>query len=143
MLPEEGWVSPGPGRLCYNRRVKKRNSKRARGGRGKNGKAAKSAAKNAALAVEITGVLLVFLALFAFISVVSHHSGDPSFANAPTAEHRVRNFAGSAGAYFSQGLLWALGLASFVLPFALGYAALRAVLRGTSAHLLKLSLIHI
>ena len=30
-----------------------------------------------------------------------------------------------------------LGLAAFVLPFVLGYAALRAVLRGTSAHLLK------
>jgi S-DNA-T family DNA segregation ATPase FtsK/SpoIIIE len=109
--------------------------KRKKGaGSGKNGRAA---APKTALAVEATGVLLIFLALFALISVVSYHSGDPSFANAPTAEHRVRNFAGSAGAYFAQAFLWAFGLAAFVLPFVLGHAALRAILRGTSSHLLK------
>jgi S-DNA-T family DNA segregation ATPase FtsK/SpoIIIE len=117
--------------------VKRRNSKSARGGRSKNGRNGKATAKKSALAVEITGVLLIFLALFAFISVVSYRSSDPSFANVPTAEHQVLNFAGTAGAYFSQAILWFLGLAAFVLPFVLGYAALKAVLRGTSSHLLK------
>ncbi len=113
----------------------KKRKKSASGG--KNGKNGKASPKKQALAVEITGVLLVFLALFAFISVISFDAKDPSFATVPTAGHSIRNFAGSVGSYFSQIVLSFLGLAAFVLPFVLGYAALRAVLRGTSAHLLK------
>jgi S-DNA-T family DNA segregation ATPase FtsK/SpoIIIE len=126
-----------PPLLCYNRRVKKRRSRGARGANGRAGRNGRAAAKKSALAVEIVGVLLVILALFALISVASYDAKDPSFATAPPAEYRVRNFAGSVGAYFSQALLWSIGLAAFFLPFVLGYAALRAVLRGTSAHLLK------
>jgi len=111
--------------------VKKRKKN---GGNGRNGKAAP---RKIALAVEIAGVVLIFLALFALISVVSYNPKDPSFANTPLPGHRVRNFAGGVGAYFSQALLWFLGLAAFVFPFVLGYAAVRAVLRGTSSHLLK------
>jgi DNA segregation ATPase FtsK/SpoIIIE, S-DNA-T family len=114
--------------------VKKRKAKSANGKNGRNGK---GTAKKSALAVEITGVILIFLALFALISVVSYDARDPSFANVPETGHRVRNFAGSVGAYFAQATLWFIGLAAFVFPFALGYASLRAVLRGTSAHLLK------
>jgi S-DNA-T family DNA segregation ATPase FtsK/SpoIIIE len=114
--------------------VKKRKKSASGGKNGRNGRAA---ARKSALAVEITGVILIFLALFALISVVSYDARDPSFANVPEAGHHVRNFAGSVGAYFAQAVLWFLGLASFVFPFALGYAAVRAVLRGTSAHLLK------
>ena len=120
--------------MCYNRAVKKRKAK-PKAGNGKGGKAA--AAKKAALGVEITGVVLIAISLFAFISVISYQSKDPSFANIPPADYNVRNFAGSVGAYFAQAILWFLGLASFFLPFVLGYAALRAVLRGTAAHLLK------
>jgi len=114
--------------------VKKRKKS---AGNGKNGRNGKAAAKKNALAVEITGVFLIFLSLFGFISVISHNAHDPSFATAPTEGQNVRNFAGSVGAYFSQAVLWFLGLAAFFLPFFLGYAALKAVLRGTSAHLLK------
>ena len=117
--------------MCYNPAVKKR---KRNAGNGKNGKAAP---RKIALAVEITGVILIFLALFALISVVSYSPKDPSFASTPLPGHRVRNFAGGVGAYVSQALLWFLGLAAFVFPFVLGYAAVRAVLRGTSAHLLK------
>jgi S-DNA-T family DNA segregation ATPase FtsK/SpoIIIE len=118
--------------------VKKRKKSAANGKNGRSGKNGKAAAaKKAALAVEITGVLLVFLALFAFVSVISYTAKDPSFANVPSAGYKVRNFAGRTGAYFAQSVLWLLGLVSFVLPFVLGYAALRAVLRGTSSHLLK------
>ncbi len=114
--------------------MKKRKKSAAGGKNGRNGKASP---KKQALAVEITGVLLIFLALFAFIGVISFDAKDPSFATLPTAGHSIRNFAGSAGSYFAQVVLSLLGLAAFVLPFVLGYAALRAVLRGTSAHLLK------
>jgi len=114
--------------------VKKRKAKGANGRNGRNGK---GAPKKSALAVEITGVALIFLSLFALISVASYDAGDPSFAATPADGHGVRNFAGTVGAYFAQAVLWFVGLAAFVLPFALGYAAVRAVLRGTSAHLLK------
>jgi S-DNA-T family DNA segregation ATPase FtsK/SpoIIIE len=117
--------------LCYNPAVKKRKSKSA------NGKNGKARPKKHGLAVEITGVILIFLALLALISVVSYSPKDPSFANIPAPGSRVHNFAGGAGAYFSQGLLWFLGLAAFLFPFSLGYAAVRAVLRGTSSHLLR------
>jgi S-DNA-T family DNA segregation ATPase FtsK/SpoIIIE len=120
--------------MCYNPAVKKR---RSRGANGREGRAGKAQPKKDGLAVEITGVILIFLALFALISVVSYTAKDPSFANVPPAGYRVRNFAGSTGAYFAQAILWFLGLAAFVFPFALGYAALRAVLRGTSSHLLR------
>jgi len=113
--------------------VKKRKKSAGNGRSAKNGKAA---AKKQALAVEVTGVLLVFLALFALVSVISFDPKDPSFATAPTAGQEVRNFAGRVGSYFAQAFLWFLGLASYFLPFILGYAALRAVLRGSSAHLL-------
>ena len=114
--------------------MKKRKKSASNGKNGRNGKASP---KKSALAVEITGVVLVFLALFSLVSVVSYDARDPSFANVTEAGYNAHNFAGSAGAYFAQGFLWFLGLTAFVFPFALGYAALRAVLRGTSAHLMK------
>ncbi|NTV80188.1 MAG: hypothetical protein HGA24_02025, partial [Candidatus Aminicenantes bacterium] len=117
--------------------MKKRRVRGAKAGNAKNNKNGKASLKKSALAVEVTGVILIFLALFALISVVSYDAKDPSFANVTEAGRGVRNFAGSVGAYFAQGILWFLGLAAFVFPFALGYAALRAVLRGTSAHLAK------
>jgi S-DNA-T family DNA segregation ATPase FtsK/SpoIIIE len=123
--------------ICYNLAVKKRRTRGARGPSGRNGRNGKARPKKAGLAVEITGVILVFLALLAFVSVASYSAKDPSFATIPPPGHHIRNFAGSVGAYFSQGILWFLGLAAFLFPFALGYAALRAVLHGTSAHLLR------
>jgi S-DNA-T family DNA segregation ATPase FtsK/SpoIIIE len=114
--------------------VKKRKKS---AGNGKNGKGGKAAAKNRALAVEITGVILIFLALFALISVISYDPKDPSLVTAPTAGQGIHNFAGRFGAYFAPVFLWALGLVAYIVPFILGYAALRAVLRGSSAHLLK------
>ncbi len=114
--------------MCYNRAVKKRKKSSGNG---------KAKAGKQGLAVEIAGVVLIVLALFALVSVVSHNPQDPSFANTPLPGHKVRNLAGGTGAYFSQALLWVLGLAAFLFPFALGTAAIRAVLRGTSAHLLR------
>lgn len=114
--------------------MKKRKKGAANGRNGKNGKAAP---RKQALAVEVTGVLLIFLALFALVGVISYDPKDPSFATAPTAGQDIHNFAGRFGAYFSQVFLLFLGLAAYILPFILGYAALRAVLRGSSAHLLK------
>jgi S-DNA-T family DNA segregation ATPase FtsK/SpoIIIE len=119
---------PGVRRLCYNRAVKKPKKGAANG---------KSGARKPGLAVEITGLVLLFFAVFSLVSLISYDSKDPSFANVPPPGHRVHNFAGSVGAYFAEALFWFLGLASFLLPFGLGYAAVKAVLRGTAVNLLR------
>jgi S-DNA-T family DNA segregation ATPase FtsK/SpoIIIE len=94
-------------------------------------------AKTQSRAIEIVGLALLFFALFSLIGLISYDSGDPSFANAPAPGHRVHNFAGHVGAYFAEALFWFLGLAVFLLPFALGYVAVKAVLRGSSGGLLR------
>ncbi|HVP90451.1 MAG TPA: DNA translocase FtsK [Terriglobales bacterium] len=97
----------------------------------------KPAARKPGLAVEITGLVLLFFALFSLISLVSYDSKDPSFASVPPPGHRIHNFAGSVGAYFAEALFWFLGFAAFLLPFGLGYAAVKALLRGTAGGLLR------
>jgi S-DNA-T family DNA segregation ATPase FtsK/SpoIIIE len=96
-----------------------------------------SAAKKSSRAVEIAGIVLLFFAVFALISLISYDSKDPSFANVPPPGYHVRNFAGHVGAYFATALFWFLGFVVFLLPFGLGYAAVKAVLRGTAGNLLR------
>jgi S-DNA-T family DNA segregation ATPase FtsK/SpoIIIE len=93
--------------------------------------------KKGGLAVEITGVLLLFFALFSLISLISYDARDPSFASATTPETPVHNFAGRVGATFAEGLFWLLGFTSFLLPFVVGWAAVKAIFHGTSAQLLR------
>ena len=96
----------------------------------------KPSARKQSRAVEIIGLLLLFLAIFSLISLVSYDSKDPSFANVTPGRH-VTNFAGHAGAYFADALLWFLGFVVFLLPFGIGYVAVKAVLRGTGGGLLR------
>jgi DNA segregation ATPase FtsK/SpoIIIE, S-DNA-T family len=95
------------------------------------------AARKQSRAVEITGLVLLFFALFSLISLISYDSKDPSFANVPPQGHHVRNFAGHVGAYFADSILWFLGFVVFLFPFGLGYVAVKAVLRGTAGGLLR------
>jgi S-DNA-T family DNA segregation ATPase FtsK/SpoIIIE len=97
----------------------------------------KSAARKQSLAVEITGLVLLSLALFSLVGLISYDAKDPSFANVPPPGHHVRNFAGSIGAYFAEAFFWLLGFAAFLLPFGLGYVAVKAVLRGTAGNLFR------
>ncbi len=103
----------------------------------KGGANGKPAARKPGLALEITGLVLLFFALFSLVSLVSYDSKDPSFASTPPPGHHVHNFAGSVGAYFAEALFWLLGFAAFLLPFGLGYAAVKALLRGTAGGLLR------
>src|SRR5512135_494338 len=98
---------------------------------------AKARPKKGGLAVEITGVLLLFFALFALISLGSYDANDPSFASAPAPGTPVHNFAGRVGAAFAEGLFWLLGFMAFLLPFVAGWAAVKAIFHGTSAQLLR------
>ncbi len=104
-------------------------------GKGKAGP--KSEKKRQSRTVELAGVLLLFFALFALISLLSYDAKDPSFANAPPPGHRVHNWAGHVGAYNAEALLWFFGFVAFLLPFGLGYTAVKAVLRGTPGGLLR------
>jgi S-DNA-T family DNA segregation ATPase FtsK/SpoIIIE len=103
----------------------------------KGGPNGRPSARKQGRAVEIIGLVLLFFALFSFISLISYDSKDPSFANVPPPGHHVRNFAGHAGAYFATALFWFLGFVVFLLPFSLGYVAVKAVLRGAAGHLLR------
>jgi S-DNA-T family DNA segregation ATPase FtsK/SpoIIIE len=87
--------------------------------------------------VEVVGTLLLFFALFALISLLSYDAKDPSFATVSPPGHGVHNWAGRLGAYFAEGLLWFMGFMAIFLPFGLGYAAVKAVLRGTAGGLLR------
>jgi len=80
------------------------------------------------LAAEVTGLFLIFLALFAFLSVVSYSPRDPSWASAAAAGQGVHNYGGRIGASFAEGLLQGFGVVAFLLPFICGYLGLRSAL---------------
>jgi len=79
---------------------------------------------------DIVGVILVFLAVFFFISLVSYDSSDPSWTNTGWAEakpsgQRIHNAIGKAGAYLSDALLQLFGFTSFLLCAALFYMGIQ------------------
>jgi len=71
-------------------------------------------------------VLMIFVALFMIISLISYDSQDPSWANAAPPNQRVHNYAGRLGASFSEALLQFLGFSAFLLPLGLIYISLSA-----------------
>ena len=74
----------------------------------------------------ITGILLILLAAFLLISLISYNSADPSWATAST-KHEIHNYAGKAGASISEALLQLLGFASFIIPLALLYLGIKNI----------------
>ena len=79
---------------------------------------------------EITGIFLIFFAIFIFISLISYDSRDPSWtntgwANASDASQKIHNYTGKVGAFLSDAILQVLGLASFLLPLAFFYLGLQ------------------
>lgn len=79
---------------------------------------------------DIIGIILVFLAVFFFISLISYDSSDPSWTNTGWAEaqlsgQRVHNAIGKAGAYLSDALLQLFGFTSFLLCAALFYTGIQ------------------
>jgi len=76
---------------------------------------------------EITGIFLIFLAVFLLISLISYNPNDPSWATATYKGQKAHNFAGKAGASTSEALLQFLGFTSFILPFALFYMGIKVL----------------
>ena len=79
------------------------------------------------IAREIMGLLLIAFAVFAFISLISYHSDDPSFNKYINEKVAVKNYAGIVGAYFSDAIIQFLGSGSLfivIASFFLGWTLL-------------------
>jgi S-DNA-T family DNA segregation ATPase FtsK/SpoIIIE len=74
---------------------------------------------------EIVGILLIAMAVFLFLSLVSYHPMDPSFFSYTSSKVKgVDNWMGSVGAYLSGLLFQGFGFPSFLISFALVVFAL-------------------
>ena len=89
-----------------------------------------------AAAAEIAGILLLALAAFLLISLVSYDPADPSLFSAAASGRKIGNFGGRAGAWLADLALQAFGLAAFLVPFMAAFLGIRAVMSGERKHLL-------
>jgi S-DNA-T family DNA segregation ATPase FtsK/SpoIIIE len=78
--------------------------------------------------VEIIGILLLFLAIFSFISLISYHPQDPSWANVTSADQKILNYGGRVGASLAEALFQFSGLTSFLILLALLYLGFQLLL---------------
>jgi DNA segregation ATPase FtsK/SpoIIIE, S-DNA-T family len=102
----------------------------------RNGASSRPEKRKPGLAVEIVAVFMIFVGIFALLSLVSYDSRDPSWANSLEAGHGVRNIAGRAGAHFAEALFQFLGLMAFFIPFAFGFVGIKAILPDGRSRLL-------
>jgi len=78
--------------------------------------------------IEVIGILLFFLAIFVFISLISYNPQDPSWANVTSPDQKIHNYGGRAGASLAEALFQFTGLTSFLIPFALLYLGFQLLL---------------
>jgi S-DNA-T family DNA segregation ATPase FtsK/SpoIIIE len=84
---------------------------------------------------EIAGIILLAIAIFTVLSLISYHPSDPSFNVVRTGRVKViHNLGGIVGSYLSDLLLQGLGLASYLIPLALGILA-TSLFRGTAGQM--------
>jgi S-DNA-T family DNA segregation ATPase FtsK/SpoIIIE len=73
---------------------------------------------------EIAGIILLAIAIFAVLSLVSYHPSDPSLNVASRGRVKdIHNLGGIVGSFLSDLLLQGLGLASYLIPLAVGILA--------------------
>jgi S-DNA-T family DNA segregation ATPase FtsK/SpoIIIE len=99
--------------------------------------ASKTRAKHPAVPAEIAGILLLALAAFLLISLVSYHPSDPSLFSTASGTRKVDNFGGRVGAWLAALALQGFGLAAYLIPFMAGFLGIRAVMTGERKHLLR------
>jgi S-DNA-T family DNA segregation ATPase FtsK/SpoIIIE len=89
--------------------------------------------------LEIFSLLVLLLAIFCAISLISYDAHDPSWASAGTPGAGIHNYGGRVGASLAEALLQFLGLSAFLLPFFLGYLGIKTLLpRGEEKFLRKI-----
>ena len=85
---------------------------------------------NEKLKYEIIGILLVALAIFLLLSLVSYSPPDPSFfAYASSRAKGIHNWMGIVGAYVSSLLFQGFGFPCFLIPFVVGVFAIGFIFR--------------
>ena len=99
------------------------------------GRARRPRTKGRAAADEIAGIVLLALAVFMLIALVSFDARDPSLFSAAAAGVRVHNYGGKIGAGLADLLLQVFGVPAFLLAFMTGALGLRAVLAGEDKRL--------
>ncbi|MCX5894439.1 MAG: DNA translocase FtsK 4TM domain-containing protein [Proteobacteria bacterium] len=73
---------------------------------------------------EITGIILIGLAIFITCCLITYYPDDPSFSvGYSRIPHRIHNWSGYTGAYISDGLFWMFGIMAFVSPVVLLFIA--------------------
>ena len=79
---------------------------------------------------EIIGILLIAVAVFLFLGLVSYHPMDPSFFSYTSSKVKaVHNWMGIVGAYLSGLLFQGFGFPSFLISFVLVFFAISFILR--------------
>ena len=92
--------------------------------------------KKKSYAGEITGVVLILLAAFIFLSLISYNSLDPTLGNEFSPEQDIHNFGGRVGAFLSLSLLQIFGLGSFIFPIVVLYISIQLFLPGEKKRLI-------
>jgi len=79
---------------------------------------------------EIIGILLIAVAVFLFLSLVSYHPMDPSFFSYISSKvEEIHNWMGIVGAYLSSLLFQGFGFPSFLISFVLVVFAFSFIFR--------------
>jgi S-DNA-T family DNA segregation ATPase FtsK/SpoIIIE len=105
----------------------------------------KSRRKKGVSSSDIIGIILIFVAIFIFFSLISFDSQDPSWTNTGWADaqlpgQKIHNYTGKVGAYISDALLQVFGFASFLFSFTLFYMGIQCFLSEEERRLLLKSL---
>ncbi|MEA3470561.1 MAG: DNA translocase FtsK 4TM domain-containing protein [Thermodesulfobacteriota bacterium] len=77
---------------------------------------------------EITGVILIAVALFLLVCLVSYSPSDPSFTHFVSSDIKIGNCGGFVGAYLSDSLLKAFGITSYLFPIFLIMLSIKLLL---------------
>src|SRR3972149_5615683 len=79
---------------------------------------------------EVVGILLIAVAVFLFLSLISYHPMDPSFFTYISSKVKeIHNWMGIVGAYISALFFQGFGFPSFLIPFALVIFAFSFIFR--------------
>jgi S-DNA-T family DNA segregation ATPase FtsK/SpoIIIE len=79
---------------------------------------------------EIVGILLIAVAVFLFLSLISYHPIDPSFFTYVSPKVKeIHNWMGIVGAYLSALFFQGFGFPSFLIPFVLVIFAFSFIFR--------------
>ena len=82
------------------------------------------------LKYEIIGILLVALAIFLLLSLISYSPLDPSFFSYASSRAKgIHNWMGIVGAYISSLLFQGFGFPSFLIPFVIGVFSVSFIFR--------------